>query len=440
MKDDPLIWQLILQFALILVNAVFACAEIAFISINETKITQQAHTGNKKAQRLLNVTRQPARFLATIQVGITLAGFLGSAFAAGNFSGVLTEALIKLGLTLSHTVLNTVSVFIITLVLSFLTLVLGELVPKRVAMKKPEKLAFALLSFIRFVAKVFAPAVFLLTASTNGILRLLHINPEEEESAITKEQIRLLLDLGSVRGTIDKRQNEIIHNVFEFGDKIVSEVMTHRLDTILLMYNESDAVWEQTILNKRHSVYPICGKNQDDILGVLYTRDFLMLHDRSRASVMANAVRQAQFVPKTVKTDVLFNKMKKRRNHFVVVLDEYGAMLGIVTMNDLLEELVGDLEDDDGIPPDLPPIERRGEGEWIINGTVDFDKVIKETGLSLPADKFNTFSSFVFSILGSIPCDGQTPTLKYQNVEISILEIKEHRLERALLKITKEDG
>jgi putative hemolysin len=435
-KEDPHLWRLLLQFALIMINAIFACAEIALISVNDNKLEKLAGRGDKRAARLLALTKQPAKFLATIQVGITLAGFLGSAFAADSFSGTLTDLLVSWGLKIPRHYLGTISLVCITIVLSFFTLVLGELVPKRIAMKKAETLAFAMSSFVWLISKIFAPLVWFLTKSTNGLLRLLHIDPEAEEDAVTEEEIRMLLDVGSAKGTINAGEKEIIHNVFEFGDKAVTEVMTHRLDTILLWQNESDAKWERTVIENRHSYYPICGKDQDDIIGVLRARIFLALRDRSRTVVMAEAVQPAQFVPKTIKTDMLFKKMQKSRNHFAVILDEYGGMNGIVTMNGLLEELVGDLEDDSLAPPEEPEIEKTGPLEWCINGAVSLDKLNRETGLNLPSDKYNTFAGFVFSLLGQIPDDGETPVIsEHTGMEIRILEIHEHRLEKALVRI-----
>jgi putative hemolysin len=421
-----------------MINAIFACAEIALISVNDNKLEKLAAHGDKRAARLLALTKQPAKFLATIQVGITLAGFLGSAFAADSFSDGLTEQLISWGLKIPREYLETISLVCITIVLSFFTLVLGELVPKRIAMKKAEPLAFALSSFVWLISKFFAPLVWFLTQSTNGLLRLLRINPEAEEQAVTEEEIRMLLDVGSEKGTIDAGEKQIIHNVFEFGDKTVAEVMTHRLDTILLWQHESDSAWEQTIIENRHSYYPVCGKDQDDIIGVLRARVFLALRDRSRPVVMTEAVRPAQFVPKTIKTDMLFKRMQKSRNHFAVILDEYGGLNGIVTMNNLLEELVGDLEDDNLAPPEEPDIEKISLFEWRVSGAVSLDKLNRETGLNLPTDKYNTFAGFVFSLLGQIPDDDETPLISdLPGVEIRILEIHEHRLEKALIRLLK---
>lgn len=437
-NGDPLLWQLLLQFCLIMVNAVFACAEIALISINDNKLEKLAAAGDKKAKRLLALTKQPAKFLATIQVGITLAGFLGSAFAADNFSEKLCAWLISMGVKIPAATMNILSVVIITIILSFFTLVLGELVPKRIAMKKADSLAFAMSALIVFISKAFAPVVWLLTKSTNGILRILRIDPNTEDTKITEEEIRMMIDMGSARGTINPSEKEIIHNVFEFDDRNAGEIMTHRRYVTLLNLEDNDKEWQKTIIENRHSFYPVCNKNPDDIAGVLRSDSYLRLKSRDRKTVLARAVRPAQFVPITVKADVLFRNMKKNRNHFAVVLDEYGSMNGIVTMNDLLEELVGDLEDDNAAPPDKPLIESIRPGEWQINGAASLDKVAQETGLTLPVDQYDTFSGFVFSLLGQIPADGQTAEVEGDGLRIRVLEIHEHRLEKALVYLSNK--
>jgi putative hemolysin len=431
--EDPLLWQLFLQLVLIMVNAVFACAEIALLSVNETKLEKLSASGDKRAKRLFALTREPAKFLATIQVGITLSGFLGSAFAADNFSEKLVGALVVCGVTIPIDTLDAIAVVFITFILSFFTLVLGELVPKRIAMKKAEDLAFAMSGFVALISRLFAPVVWLLTQSTNTLLRLLHIDPDAEEEKITEEGIRMLVDAGSEKGAIEEQEQEIIHRVFEFNNKIAGEVMTHRLDVILLWLKDDDETWEKTIIENRHSYYPICADSCDEITGILSAKDYLSLKDRRRETVLRQAVRSVQFVPRLVRTDMLFNNMKKKRNHFAVVLDDYGGMSGIVTMSDLLEELVGDLEDDNSVPPEKPLIEQIEPRLWRVSGAAPLDKLAGTVNLPLPIDKYDTVAGFVFSLLGQIPDDGQTPIFEYCGLRIEVLAIREHRLETALV-------
>ena len=333
---DPIVWQILLQIILIALNAVFACAEIAVISVSDAKLAQLIAQGDKRAVRLARLTSQPARFLATIQVAITLSGFLGSAFAADNFAGILVDGLLGLGVPVPAQTLNAVSVVLITLILSYFTLVFGELVPKRLAMKKAESLALAMSGMISALARVASPIVWVLTASTNFVLRLCGLDPNAEEDEVSEEEIRMMVDAGSKKGVIDQEEREFIQNVFEFDDRTVAEFATHRTELTVLWQEDSDEVWDATIRESRFAKYPVCGETADDVIGVLNVRDYFRLQDRSRTQVMEKAVRPAYFVPQHLRADVLFREMKRTRNHFAVVLDEYGGVTGVVTMNDLL--------------------------------------------------------------------------------------------------------
>jgi len=438
LSGNDLSRQIILQLALILLNAVFACAEIAVISMNDNKLAKLTSQGDKRAKRLTKLTSQPARFLATIQVGITLAGFLASAFAADNFSGRLADRLIKLGVNVSPEALRTISVIIITVILSYFTLVLGELVPKRVAMRKAEKLALAMSGFIYFISKAFAPVVWLLTVSTNGLLRLFGVDPTENDEEDTEEEIRMMVDVGTERGTIDQDEKDMIQNIFEFDDTSAADIMTHRTEVTVLWLDEDDEQWEKTINESRFSVYPICFESPDDIVGVLYAKEYFRLKDKSRDNVMDQAVRDAYFVPETIRTDVLFRNMKKTRNHFAVVIDEYGGMSGIVTMNDLLEQLVGELEDDISVPEEEPLIEAIDSNTWRIRGIAPLELVSEKLGIELPEDDYITFGGLVFGILGTIPSDGSTPVIEEFGLVIKVTEIKNHRLESAVVYVTED--
>lgn len=339
-----LAWQLILQVALIALNAVFACAEIAVISAKDARIAALAQEGNRRAIRLERLTNQPARFLATIQVAITLSGFLGSAFAADNFSEPLVAWIVGLGFEANRAILDTVAVVLITLTLSYLTLIFGELVPKRLAMKNAEKLALAVSGLVTFISIVFKPIVSLLTASTNGMLRLLRVNPDEDEEVYSEEEIRMMATAGSQQGTIGEQENEFIQNLFEFDDLRAEEFATHRTKMSVLWAGGTTEEWEREIFSSRHSLYPVCHDTTDKVVGILDIKDYFALPERSAEEAMKSAVKEPYFVPESIKADVLFSRMREDRLRIVVVLDEYGGVTGIVTLSDLLELLVGDLD------------------------------------------------------------------------------------------------
>ena len=426
---------IILQFVLIFLNAVFASAEIAVISTNETKLQKMAERGDKRAKRLVKMTSQPARFLSTIQVAITLAGFLGSAFAADNFAGPLTNVLVKAGLPLPASFINSICVILITLILAYFNIVLGELVPKRIAMKRAEKTALGISGVLRFVSVIFAPVVWLLTASTNGLLRLFGINPGEDEEEVTEEEIMMMAEAGSEKGSIDSEENELIKNIFEFKEQTVGEVCTHRKDTDLLFLSESDEEWAARIASTRHTYYPICGKGIDDIAGVLSTKDYFRLDDKSRENVMKKAV-SAVFVTENTPANTLFYKMKISREYFAVVVDEYGGMSGIVTMHDLLELLVGDLTEKDD--KEEYEISRLSETEWEITGLAPIDKVEASLGVKLPEEEsehFETFGGYVCGMMGTLPEDGASFELSTEQMNVRVLSVEDRCIKRVIVTL-----
>lgn len=432
-ENDPILWQLLLQLLLIMLNAVFACAEIAVISINDKKLEKMAAGGDKRALRLVNLTAQPARFLSVIQIGITLAGFLGSAFAADNFSDKLTSVLVNTGIGIPVTTLRSICVILITLILSYFTLVLGELVPKRIAMRNAEKIGLAMSGLISAISKIFTPIVWLLTKSTNAILRLLGIDPNAHDSEVTEEEIRLMVDAGSEKGAINSDERSFIHNIFDFNDKSAQDIMTYRTDVTLLWLEDSPEEWERTIIDDAHTFYPICNKSVDDVVGILSTKSYFRQSDRSQSAVMKSCVTPACFIPETLRINVLFHNMKKTRNPIAVVLDEFGGMSGIVTMTDVLEELVGDLEED--TPLQAAAIMKIDENTWRISGSAAIEKVSARLEIPLPDDDFDTFGGLVFSLLGAIPSDDEKPELTGHGLHIRVESVKDRRLETAIVSI-----
>ena len=416
------IGPLLLQVGLIGLNAIFASAEIAVISVNDTKLQKMAREGDIRAKRLVALTEQPTKFLSTIQVAITLAGLLGSAFAAENFAGALVQVMQGAGVGISEAVLKSLAVFVITLVLAYFNLVFGELVPKRVGMKKAEGLALGMSGMLTGVSKLFAPLVALLTLSTNGILRLMGIDPEDEEEEVSEEEIYMMLEAGNEKGTIDAEETQWIRNVFAFDDTSVDEVCTHRVDVTALGLEETSEEWRETILQSRYTYYPIYGEDADDIVGVLNTKDYFRLEDKSRENAMIHAVEKPYFVPEIMKADVLFRNMKKEKKQFAVVLDEYGGLSGVITLHDLLELLVGDIYEDE------KEIEPLSENTWKIKGGASLDDVAEKLEISLPVEEYDTFGGYIFGTLGHIPEDGAKFTLKADGMDIQVEKVENHRV------------
>ena len=430
---------LFLQLVLIALNAVFACAEIAVISMNDAKLAKLCSEGDKRAMRLARLTSQPDRFLSTIQVAITLSGFLGSAFAADNFSDIIVDWLISLGVTLPRATLNSVAVVLITLILSYFTLIFGELVPKRVAMRKAESLALGISGLISTISMLFKPIVWFLTASTNGVLRLLGIDPNEEDNEVSEEEIRIMVDVGSEKGAIDPEEKQLIQNVFEFDDLSAGEIAVHRTEVEMLWLEDSEDTWHETIKNGSHTIYPICDGSVDKVVGLLNSKLYFRLENTDRALVMEKAVKEPYFVPENVKADLLFKNMKASHNFFAVVLDEYGGMSGIITMNDLIEQIVGDFEPEEAeasAPLDIEEISLNGERAWNIHGWAVLEDVEKALGISFEDCDCDTFGGWVFGEIGSVPRDGARLELKAQGLIIRLKKIEDHQL--ALAVVTKD--
>ena len=420
-----MIGQIILQLVLIALNAVFACAEIAVLSMNDNKLSKLASEGNKKALKIKKLTSQPAKFLATIQVAITLSGFMGSAFAADNFSAVLVQGLVSLGLNIPMETLETISVVTITILLSFVTLVFGELVPKRLAMRKAESLGLALASLVSFISTAFAPIVWLLTASTNGILRLFGIDPNAEENEVSEEDIRMMAYAGREKGVIKESANDIIQNVFEFDDTSVGEIMTHRTEMDFLYADESIDDWKKIIFAGSHIFYPICQDTSDNIIAILDTRKFFRLENQDKKNVLENATTKPLFVSSHMKADDMFRKMKKKQQYFAVVVDEFGGTDGIVTVNDLIDELVGDIENTDS------EILKLENGAYEIECNVEVSKFEKTFNITLDTDSV-TLSGWIIEHLGKVP--KKDFTFNYENLTLTIVDRDEKKVIKVIVK------
>ncbi len=426
------VWQLGLQFILILLNAIFACAEIAVLSLNEHKLNQLAEQKDKRAIQLIQLTEQPAKFLATIQVAITFSGFLASAFAADNFSDALVNFFIEIGIQADYRVLDAIAVVVITLILSYITLVFGELVPKRIAMKKSQALALGLSSILAFVAKITAPLVWLLTQSTNLVLRLIGINPHTDDESMSEEELIMMIDAGSQKGIIDIEEKNFINNVFEFDDLDMSQVLTHRTQLTVLWLEDSLEDWEKTMNETRHSRYLVCDDVIDNVVGVLRMRDFYFLEEKTKENVLNTCVKTPFYVPETAHADAVFRQMKKQRQQLAIVVDEYAGVQGIVTMTDLLEELVGEFDDeaDSHLPSDGEDISLN-DNVWHIRGYAALEDVMEKLEITLPIEEYQTFAGYVFALYGEIPEEDTSIFVETKDITIKVAHIKKRTFDWA---------
>ena len=368
MSGDPIVGQLLLQIVLILVNAFFAATEIALLSVNEARLEKSSEDGDKKAALLLDIIKSPDNFLSAIQVGITLAGFLGSAFAAENFASRMVDwATNTLHMSINPGVLNVISTILITIVLSYFTLVLGELVPKRIAMYAPEKVARFSIGVISVIEKALRPIIWLMSKSTSAMLKLLHIESKKEDDDVTEEEIRMMVDIGEEKGAIESAEKEMIENVFEFNNTTAGDVMTHRIDVQSIQVDADGDEILDMIEETGLSRFPVYNDDIDDIIGVLNARDYLLNLRLPRPKSMRELLREANFVPESVRADVLFRDMQKRKIHLCIVVDEYGGTSGVVSMEDLLEEIVGNIYDEFD-PQEEEEIRKLDDNLWRADG------------------------------------------------------------------------
>lgn len=407
MESDSILPQLLLQLVLIAVNALFAATEIAVISLNETKVRRMAEGGDRKAAKMLRMVTEPTGFLSTIQICITLAGFLGSAFAADNFSDKLVNWLINdcevSGV--SPSALDTISVIIITLVLSYFTLVLGELVPKRIAMKRSESIARTVSGLMIGMTTVLRPIIWLLTVSTNGVLRLCGIDPEDNAEEVSEEEIIMMLDEGEEAGSIESGEKELIKNVFSLNDTTAEDVMVHRSQVAFLKRDDARTTLLNEIAESGYSRFPVYGENIDDIVGILYAKTYLTAQSRGERCEMKDFLMPPRFVHASTHINHILLDMQREHAHMAVVVDDYGGVIGIITLEDILEELVGEIWDESDEV--IENIRERSNGSYDINGSTRLSDMCESIGCSIDSEA-DTVGGWVTEMLGGIPESGES--------------------------------
>ena len=418
--------QLFILVILILLNAFFAATEIAFISLNDAKIEKQAKEGNKKAKQIEKMIKSPSKFLATIQIGITLAGFLSSAFASDAFADQLAPVLNTWMPFISLGVWKSISIILITIILSFFTLVFGELVPKRLAMKNYEKISFATIGIIRTIAILTSPFVKLLTVVTNAVSKIFGVSENEEET-VTEEEIKMMVDQGEEKGTIQEEERELINNVFEFNDITVSEIMKHRKDIFAVDINISTEELLQELSQEeyRYSRIPVYDETIDEIKGILYVKDVLKNINKKSFRVK-NVVKEAYFVSQNRLINEVFKELKRNKMQIAIVIDEYGGTAGLVTMEDILEELVGDIFDEyDEIEEEYHKID---ENTYLLSGSMTIYDVNKLLDAKIPEGDYDTISGFLQEKLGRIPEDEESPIIDTKTVTYKIEKYEDKRI------------
>lgn len=416
--------QLIVLVVLILLNAFFAATEIAFISLNDAKVSRDAKEGKKKAKQIIKMLKEPSKFLATIQIGITLAGFLSSAFASEAFADNLAPTLNNI-IPVDVAFWKSISIIIITIVLSYFTLVFGELVPKRIAMKNYEKIAYFTVPIVKFISIVTAPFVKLLTISTDIISKLFGVKANDEET-VTEEEIKMMVDVGEESGTIEQEEKELINNVFEFNDKTVADVMIHRTDIYAVDINSKITDILEVLDEYKYSRIPVYEEQIDDIKGILFVKDLLKFLKSNKEIKIKDIMRKADFVPENKKINDLFRELQKNKQQMAIVLDEYGGTAGIVTMEDILEELVGNIFDEyDDIENEYEKID---DNTFRISGSVSIYDLKKILGINIEEGDYDTLSGYLIEKLDRIPLDGEKTIIETEAVTYKIDEYEDKRI------------
>ncbi len=446
MDSDPagIILKIVLLFVLILLNAFFAMSEIAIISLNDNKMEKMAEEGNKKAKQVLKLTENSSNFLSTIQIGVTLAGFLTSAAASQSFAVMLAEKIASTSVVnyIPVGVINAVSTVLITVIMSYFSLVLGELAPKKIAMQKPEKVSFAVVPVLLFVNKITKPFVKLLSASTNAVVRIFGIDPNADEEVVTEEEIRMMVDVGQEKGVIEDVQKEMINNIFEFDDMDVGDIMTHRTDMDCVDAEEPLCEISKMAIECGHSRIPVFEDDQDNIIGIIYVKDLLKYVGSSlpKSKSIKDFMREAYYVPETKHCSELLSEMIEKHIQMAVVVDEYGGTAGIVTFEDVIESIVGNVQDEyDNEDEEISQI---NETTFTVDGITDIDEVEEKLNIKFPEGDYDTLGGFIISRLGYLPKesdekdeDDKQDVVEYENIRFTVLNVEERRIGKVKVEI-----
>lgn len=422
-------FQMLLLLILIFINAFFAMSEIAIISLNDNKIKKMAKNGDKLADKILNITKNSSNFLATIQVGVTLSGFLTSASASAIFASKVADFLSFL--PLSKNILEGVSTVLITFVLSYFSLVFGELVPKKIAIQNAEKISFKVIGIIGSIEKIFSPFIKFLSASTNLIVKLLGISPDTSSSTVSEEEILMMLDAGQEKGSITVGIKNIIENIFDFDDKSVNEIMTHRTEIIAIADNKlvSDAI--NLANSSGYSRIPVYHEDVDNIIGIVYAKDLLKYLTDGRISEnisILGIMRDAVYVPESKRCSELFQELIDLKIQIAIIVDEYGGTEGLVTIEDLTESILGNIQDEYDNEQD--EITKINENKFTVDGSTSIDEISALLGFDLPQGDYDTVSGLILERLARIPTNNEHPTVTIDSTKFTVDKVKDRKIKK----------
>ena len=435
MSEGSLLLQIVIIIILTGINAFFSSAEMAIVSLNKNKLKILIEDGNKKAILLDNLLQEPSKFLCTVQVGITLAGFFASASAATGLSQYLSGALQPLNIPYS----NQISMILITFLLSYVTLVFGELIPKRIALRNSEKIALSSVGVVVFISRLFSPFVKFLTFSTNLVLTILKMKEDNIEEKVSKEELRSLVEVGKEHGVINEAEQEMIENIIEFDEKIAREIMIPRTKVFLIDKNISiHELFENKEIGK-YSRIPVYENEADNIVGVLLTKDLMMeAYKKGFDNIkVADLLQEAYFVPETKNVNELFNEMQLEKKHITILIDEYGGFSGIVTLEDLIEEVMGNIADE--FDDEDLSIRQLSRNKYLINGEVSLNDLNDNFNFELESKYYDTLSGILIENLGYIPEDNENiEPITINGVVFKPQRVKNKKIEKVIMTFDKD--
>lgn len=424
------IGELVFILVLIGINAFFAASEIAIVSLNNAKVKRQAEEGDETAKILTDLIHEPSKFLATIQVGITLSGFFVSASAAVGITHSLASLIRMTGAPFLAKITDSLAFVIVTVFVAFITLIFGELVPKRLALQRSEEISKIVVRPLHLLSVIAFPFVRFLSLTTTAILRMFGYRQDDNDARITEEEIRFMVDVGEEKGVIRETEREMIDNIFEFNDTMVAGIMTPRTDVVAVGIDESIEEIIKVVIYEKYTRIPVYEGSLDNIVGILHTKDLLqgLVSNPGEGLKLKKIIRPAYFVPVYKKIDVLFRELQQRKNHMAVIIDEYGGTAGIVTMEDLLEEIVGNIFDE--YDEEEKEVEKLDDSTYMVNGSMDLDRMNDSLDIELPEDEYETLGGFVMGLLGRIPSEDEHPVVEYAGIVFKVEKVDDKRIEK----------
>lgn len=420
-----------LLIALTLINAFFSASEMAIVSVNKNRIRMLVNEGNKRAQALYKLIEDPTKFLSTVQVGITLAGFFASASAATAFSDPLGLLLINFNIPYA----SQIAFVIVTIVLSYFTLVFGELFPKRIALAKAELIAMKVVGPIIFISKILSPFIKVLSLSTSGLVKIVGLQKRELEEKVTKEEIRALVQEGEISGSIKESEMEMLQGVFEFDDKKADKIMTPRTDVYCINIEDSLDTYIDELLEKRYMRVPVYEEEIDNIIGILYMKDFLLEAKKKGFEniVLRDILIEPYFVPECKNIQELFKDMKASKSKMAIIIDEYGGFSGIITTEDLVEEIMGEINDE--YQNEDEEIIKLTDKTYLVNGSTPLEELKDKLGIDIESDDIDTISGFLINIIGKIPRETENKVIIFNDITFKIEKVTDKRIETVIINI-----